>query len=236
MPSVTYSGNFNGARSENGVTTTLTGEALPSRAILTKAEFSLRAIGSSNYSPQAWELGLKKIAVGDSSGSPAGVNLSYGGSSPATTFTGSMSYVPNDARKFGGSITVYALCDTANPEMIMVSLREVSITIEYEIMTSPDAYTDPVLTAGQTRVKAVHMLELQSNINALRAYYGLSDYTFTEIRAGYTSLAGWTSHVAELRTAIDEISPEHETWIVIAENRPTAAVIEQLRRVVNTLP
>lgn len=99
-----------------------------------------------------------------------------------------------------------------------------------------ESYTDPVLTAGQTRIKAVHMLELQENINVLRMAHGKDDYTFTTIQAGYTSLAGWTSHVAEMRAAIDEITTEHEAWIAITENRPTAAVIEQLRRVVDTLP
>ena len=103
-------------------------------------------------------------------------------------------------------------------------------------MTAPEAYTDPVLTAGQTRIKAVHMLELQSNINEQRTYNNLTAYAFTDIQAGYTSLAGWKSHVLEMRAAIDEMSTEHETWIAITENRPTAAVIEQLRRVVDTLP
>lgn len=238
MPSVTYSGNFGGERSEYGITTTLTGPALPSRALLKGATFSVRAVCSSNYNPSTWQHSLKKIAVGGSSGSPSGGNLNISGSAQvaAYTYTGSMSFAPKDARKFNGSITVYAQCDTDNPEMIMVTLREVSITIEYGEMTAPEAYTDPVLAAGQTRIKAVHMLELQSNINEQRAYNNLTAYAFTDIQAGYTSLAGWTSHVSEMRAAIDEITTEHEAWIAITENRPTAAVIEQLRRVVDTLP
>lgn len=97
---------------------------------------------------------------------------------------------------------------------------------------TPTAYTDSTIEAGTTAVKAVHMLELQSDINAMRSYYGLSAYTFTEIRAGYTSLAGWNGHINELRAAIDAITTNHETWYVLGDNAPRAEVITQLRRVV----
>lgn len=97
------------------------------------------------------------------------------------------------------------------------------------------AYTDPVLTAGQTRIKAAHMLELQTNINVMRLAYGKTEYSFTAIQAGYTSLGGWKSHVLEMRAAIDEINSSHSAWIAIEGNRPKASVIEQLREVVANL-
>lgn len=100
---------------------------------------------------------------------------------------------------------------------------------------TPTAYTDPTIEEGTTRVKAVHMLELQSDINAMRVYNSLSAYTFTEIRAGYTSLAGWNGHVEEMRTAIDAITASHEEWLPLGENTPRAEVIMQLRRVVAAL-
>lgn len=100
---------------------------------------------------------------------------------------------------------------------------------------SQTAYTDSNIVAGSTNVKAVHMLELQSDINALRRYYGLADYAFTEIRAGYTSLAGWNGHINELRAAVDSITTNHETWYVLGDNKPRAEVIMQLRRVVAAL-
>lgn len=96
-------------------------------------------------------------------------------------------------------------------------------------------YTDPTLTAGETFVKAAHITELQTNINLLRASMGLSAYTFTAIRAGYTSLGGWSSHIAELRTAIDQITTNHATWLAITENKPRADVILQLRQVVASI-
>lgn len=93
-------------------------------------------------------------------------------------------------------------------------------------------YTDETITAGETPIKAAHMLELQANVNRLRQGLGLASYAFTTLRAGYTSLAGWSAHVAELRAAIDEMPVAHEAWISISVNCPTAAVMMQLRRVV----
>lgn len=92
-------------------------------------------------------------------------------------------------------------------------------------------YTDAVIVAGQTTIKAVHMTELQTNVNRLRVSKGLKEYTFTPIVSGITDLAGWSAHVSELRAAIDEMGIEHEAWIEIPVNCPTAAVMMQLRAV-----
>lgn len=108
---------------------------------------------------------------------------------------------------------------------------EITYTLPPELI----AYTDPTLTAGETHIKAVHMTELQTNINLQRGGLALAAWPFETIRAGYTSLAGWTAHVEEMRAAIDDTGVQHEAWIEIAENCPTAAVIEQLRRVVEAL-
>lgn len=94
------------------------------------------------------------------------------------------------------------------------------------------SYTDSTITAGTTRIKAAHITELQTNVNRLRNSLGLASYSFTSLRAGYTSLAGWSAHVQELRAAIDEMDASHETWLAIPANSPTAAVMLQLRRVV----
>lgn len=92
-------------------------------------------------------------------------------------------------------------------------------------------YTDAVIEAGETPIKAVHITELQTNVNRLRVGRGLAQFAFTPITAGITSLAGWSDHVAELRAAIDETGIEHDAWIEIPANCPTAAVMMQLRAV-----
>lgn len=119
-----------------------------------------------------------------------------------------------------------------------INFRE-DCTLALEIIyTRPpelEPYTDPVLIAGETRVKEAHMRELRVNINLQRDGMGISPYAFTPIRAGYTSLAGWTTHIEEMRAAIDETGVQHEAWLAIPVNCPTAAVIEQLRRVVEAM-
>ena len=112
------------------------------------------------------------------------------------------------------------------------------------------SWTDPTLVAGDTPIKAAHMTELRVAINNVRAYYGIAPYAWGQaITAGATALAGWTSHVQEMRTAIEQIaalvngwdtgSSTHNislpAWIAIPQNTPSAAVIAQIRSVIPTL-
>ena len=95
-----------------------------------------------------------------------------------------------------------------------------------------DAFTDPVLTAGVTPIKAIHMQEMQDRVATLRAFYGLSAYSFSTVTAGQTSLAGWTEHVNEIRAAVDGIGKTHDTWLEIGQNVPTVSVMQQLRDII----
>lgn len=105
-----------------------------------------------------------------------------------------------------------------------------TITLEIDYAHLSD-YTDPEIIPGETPVRAVHITELQVNTAALREAYNCVDYTFTSIRAHYTSLADWTAHIMELREAIDGLGVDHEDWLEIAQNSPRADVLMQLRRV-----
>lgn len=65
-------------------------------------------------------------------------------------------------------------------------------------------WTDPVLTPGKTPVKAIHVLELRSKINDMRAAYGLERVTWTDtLSAGGGPVKA--AHIAELRTAMEQI-------------------------------
>lgn len=101
------------------------------------------------------------------------------------------------------------------------------------------AWTDDPLVVGETPIKAIHMQELQSRVNTLYSFYGLGTYNFTTITAGTTSLAGWTTHVNQIRTAIEDVcnasGKTHESWISFSVNCPRADVIQQLRRVILAL-
>ena len=105
--------------------------------------------------------------------------------------------------------------------------------------TPLEGFTDDPLMVGVSPVKALHMQELQSHVNTLYAFYGLGTYNFTTITAGTTSLAGWTTHVNQIRAAIEDVcnasGKTHENWISFSVNCPRADVIQQLRSVILTL-
>ncbi len=105
------------------------------------------------------------------------------------------------------------------------------------------------ITAGVTRVKASHINELRAAVDTVRSYYGLSAYNWAEtITAGRTSARGWTSHISELRMAIDEIVAlvngwdtaavlnqiDVPAWLTVGI-RPPAAVLNQIRTILPTL-
>lgn len=65
-----------------------------------------------------------------------------------------------------------------------------------------DPFTDPVLVAGVTPFKAVHMAELRTRTNAARVECGLTETTWTDpvLVAGVTPVKA--SHMTELRAAV----------------------------------
>lgn len=95
-----------------------------------------------------------------------------------------------------------------------------------------EPFTDEELIPGETFVKALHMQELQDRVATLRSFHNLSEYRFSPVEAGETSLGGWTDHVLEIREAIDEMTHAHDAWLAITENRPRADVMMQLRDVI----
>ena len=113
---------------------------------------------------------------------------------------------------------------------------EATLRRDHDIL---DGFTDDPLIVNTSPVKALHMQELQSRVNTLRIFYGLNAYSFTTITAGTTSLAGWTTHVNQIRTAIEDVcsasGKTHESWISFSVNCPRADVIQQLRSIILAL-
>ncbi len=62
-------------------------------------------------------------------------------------------------------------------------------------------FTDDPIVAGSSTVKAIHISELRTAVNAMRAAAGLSPATFTD--ANVSGLAIKTAHITELRSALD---------------------------------
>lgn len=63
-------------------------------------------------------------------------------------------------------------------------------------------FTDPTLTPGTTAVKAIHIGELRTAVNAVRTLAGLGSAAVTDSTLS-SSVAIKGVHVTELRTALD---------------------------------
>lgn len=114
------------------------------------------------------------------------------------------------------------------------ALDPVRLLICAEAEDEPLPAWSETITAGTT-IKASHMTELQTAADILRARAGLAGGSYTPAIAGETSLALWSTQIAEIRSAIDEIGTAHDTWIDINVNCPSAAVMNQLREIMETL-
>lgn len=139
MASVTYSGSFGGYPGSEGITTTLTGSAIPSGATITSISYSLRISANKYSSSEYWN--LTQMAVGGDGGSPTatadGFVSMYGTNH---TFTGNMRFSASDVSEFSSdTITVYAEAYTTHSATSY--LWEVSITVNYVEYTACGAPT-----------------------------------------------------------------------------------------------
>lgn len=120
-----------------------------------------------------------------------------------------------------------------------------STTVEY----AEPVWTDPVVTAGETPIKAAHINEIRRCLDDICDYYGLeqTDWTDDPIVAEVTSSILWPSHVQEIRDTIDRIANYINTWdSASSSNRviipqyvgiivPTAEALNQLREIIALL-
>ena len=97
------------------------------------------------------------------------------------------------------------------------------------------AWTDQALTAGVSSIRAVHLTQLQERIAAIRAFYGLSAYTFTTLTARQTKIAKWAALISELRSAVDGITTNHAAWNTVEAGKPRIAHITQLRDIIDNM-
>jgi Tol biopolymer transport system component len=112
-------------------------------------------------------------------------------------------------------------------------------------LSGSQPFTDGVLTAGASVIRAVHITELRTRIAALRAKYGLVAFAWTDssLAAGTTAQA---VHVTELRTALQQayaaagpsapaLSPFTDSTLVPQSTLIKAAHIQELRNAVFAL-
>lgn len=133
---------------------------------------------------------------------------------------------------------VYLCVEGTSGTGVKINFREactISLEIDYLLPQELLPWTDSPIIKGTTRIKAVHMTELQTNINRQREALALAAWPFATIRAGYTSLGDWTAHVEEMRAAIDDAGTAHDGWTTIDINSPSAAIMEELRAAVEAM-
>ena len=72
------------------------------------------------------------------------------------------------------------------------------------LRTANSPFTDSVLTPGVTLIRAVHITELRTRINAVRGRYALTTYVFADspLVAGTTIIRA--EHILDLRTALSQ--------------------------------
>lgn len=136
-------------------------------------------------------------------------------------------------------LSVYMCVEGTSGTGVKINFREactISMEIDYLLPQELLPWTDSPIIKGETRIKAVHMTELQTNINRQREAMALAAWTFVTIRAGYTSLGDWTAHVEEMRAAITEAGCTPEGgWTSIDINSPSADIMEELRNAVEAM-
>jgi hypothetical protein len=120
----------------------------------------------------------------------------------------------------------------------MIAARSVTANFSTSFSVS---FTDDPLLAQTTVIKAVHITELRSAIDSLRALNGLPAFTWTDstLTPGTTPVSA--VHVLELRTALDEVyqvlgrpSPVY-TGPTIVAGQPIAALdVSELRAAFQT--
>ncbi|HYC58509.1 MAG TPA: CHRD domain-containing protein [Thermoanaerobaculia bacterium] len=111
------------------------------------------------------------------------IALSPGTAAPGSTFAG---WTGGECQGLSCSVTLNA---------------DTTVAAVFTLASTSIAFTDDPLSPGLTKVKGVHITELRTIINALRANNSLGTFTFTDpsLAAGTTIKA---VHVTELRAAL----------------------------------
>jgi len=128
---------------------------------------------------------------------------------------------------------------------VATGTESATLQVQFSISTSPFS----ALTANVTTVKAAHIQQLRDAANAVRRYYGLPVQVWKEaVAAGKTPVWRWPLHIAEIRSAVDDIVNvinAHDAsgaldvppvgWLPFPPGRPRADLTRQIQDLILTL-
>ena len=112
-----------------------------------------------------------------------------------------MIYRPEQAQTVG-SVTVQAKMDDAFLASDVTSQN---------FQIAELSFTDADLSLPGMKIKAVHITELQSAVNILRAAYGLEAVNFSSVLAGSTKI-GNLAVITELQQGLQEVMERINGW------------------------
>lgn len=173
--------------------------------------------------------GRVPIGMGQGSGS----NYAQGNTGGAEVVTLAATHLPSHTHAIDASaVTASLKCKN--------SAGNQSSPIGTAVAIASDAFTDTALTAGVTTIKAVHVVELRTRVNNLRAQNLLSAFSYTD--PTLTSVLIRAQHILDLRvalagvySAVQQPQPQYTDPGLAAGSPVKAAHITELRSAITAV-
>lgn len=170
--------------------------------------------------------GRVPIGMGQGSGS----NYAQGDTGGAETVTLAATHLPSHTHAIDVSaVTASLKCKNGAGNQ--------SSPVGTAVAVASDAFTDTPLAAGVTTIKAVHIVELRTRVNNLRAQYLLPVFSYTD--PTLTSVLIRAQHILDLRvalagvySAVQQSQPQYTDPGLAAGSPVKAAHISDLRNAV----
>ena len=231
-----------------GATATVTVRFAPISAVLSSTNVSFTADGDTMSRlvtgtgvSTGSTLTVSKAGAGSGTvtSSPAGISC---GATCSTSFTPGTVVTLTAAPAAGSTFTGWSGSCTGTGACSVTMSAAQAVTATFAI--SSISFTDSPLVARSTVVKAVHITELRTAINAARTRNGLAASTWTDPTLTARSTTLKAVHITELRTALNQVYtrlgralPTYtDPALVAGVTTSKAAHVQELRNAVNALP
>jgi hypothetical protein len=193
---------------------------------------------TATFARPSFALAVTRLGSGTVTSSPAGISC---GATCSASFTGGTSVTLTAVPATGFGFTGWSgACNGASTCTVTMNAAA-SVTASFSALAT---FTDNPLVAGSTPMKATHISELRTAVNAARTRNGLTVSAWTDPVLTPGSVTIKAIHVVELRTALNQVYtrlgrtlPAYtDPTIVPGQTASKAAHIQELRKAVTALP